>query len=381
MKIAIYETVHIELVIPLARLLKDSPHSITFWVHEKMKADIESSLHPTELSVHTWIYLPNLRINALYTLLNGQCKIQHFDLLWLNTIDSRHMVFAVLRFTYKKTRMLINIHEINNFFRPALQANIKQLIRAVSKKVLSVAADGYLLSTGKMKENIEVNKLTRKPCYVMMPVYHHQYGNTQPEKNKFTVVVAGTVDERRRDYRAVLDAWKIFLQEKVGTGDAVLLLAGEMNSYGTTIQEICTADPILQNTVCLFNREIPETRFRQLLDTASVLLSPQQFKTSTSDNILEEYGHTKNSGNTFDAIRHAKPYIIPHWLPIPTDIETSAVRYTENSELADILKMLYYDAAALHKLSLLALENARQFSYETVRRQILDILKIVSALL
>jgi len=377
MKIAIYETVHLDWVIPLAVFLKESPYSITFFVHRKMKEDIENSLNGDTLAKYNWIYPDDQHILSLYKFLDHHISIQHYDLLWLNTNDNKHITFALLKFKYKKMRLLINIHEINNFFKPRLSMNIKRLVRYISKKVLSKAADAYILNADKMKQNIEEQKLTRKPCYTVAPVYYKEDGSKQSPGDKFIVVIAGTIDERRRDYRTAIHGWKIFIEKKDPAIHAELILAGGINRYGLEIIKMCKDDILLQNTVRVFDHEIPEHIFQQLLSGATVLLSPQNIKTSISDNIVEEYGLTKSSGNTYDAIRHAKPYIIPRLLHIPDNIETSAVRYSGYQELAYIFRDLSNNKDALTLLRKKASENSKKYTYEGMHQQILYMLAAI----
>ena len=379
MKLAIYEAVHLECVIPLAELLKESPYSVTFFVHKKMQEDIENSLSRDNYAMYNWVYMEDQSISSLYKSFNHHINLQQYDLLWLNTNDSRHIVFALLKLAHKKMKLLINVHEINNFFRPHVSLNIRHLVRSVSKKILSRYADAYILNADKMKENIEIHKLTLKPCYVVTPVYYKAEDNKLPPGNKFTVVIPGSVDERRRNYRSALRAWKMFIEEKDPAINATLILAGPLTRHGEVIAATCANDAGLQDTVRLFDDEIPEQIFQRILADAAVLLSPQNIKTSTSDNIEEEYGVTKTSGNTCDAIRHAKPYIIPRRLAIPGDIETSAIRYSEDSELAGIFKTLSTDKSALGRFREKATENSQKFSYESMRQKILTMLTAVLA--
>ncbi|MEP6747479.1 MAG: hypothetical protein ABJB86_07120 [Bacteroidota bacterium] len=374
MKIAIYETVHLECLLPLAECLKDSPYQITFFVNELMREDINTTL-PVECYLKfTWVYMQEVSILSFYKFLDKQFSLYRFDLLWLNTIDSKHIVFALLGSKYKKMKLLINVHEINNFFRPHAGVNLKSLIRSSGKKILSHIAYAYLLNADKMKENIVALKLTKKNCYTISPVFYKANVNVQPPKEMFTVIIAGTVDERRRDYRIALNAWKIFTGSRKNTVDAELILAGGISSNGIEIEKICRTDKILQKTVTIFDREIPEYIFRKLLAGASVILSPLNTTTSTSDNIIELYGITKTSGNTYDAIRHAKPYIIPAQLTIPGEIETSAIRYSGEKELVSILEKLCNEKAVLDLYTKNAVENSQKFTYERMRQKVSDML-------
>ena len=380
MKIAIYETVHIECAIPLAMLLKGSGYSISFYVHENMKTDIQNALTDHDYAGFEWFYLADQPFLALYRLLNRQINIHRYDLFWLNTNDSKHLAFAALKFRYPNMNMAVNVHEINNFFRPRFTFHPKQVLRLISKKLLSKMADVFIVNTGKMKENIVHRSLTRKPCYVMTPVFYMPFTIDMPVSNlnRFCVVIPGSIDNRRKDYMIALHAWEKFIETKDQQINAELVLAGNYIPHGAAIAAACQNNQVLKKTVRLFEKEIPEQDFQQILSAATILLSPQHQITSMSDNTIEEYGVTKTSGNMQDAIRYAKPIIVPAFLQIPEEVSSGVIRYTNEAALTAIFQDVCGNKTAFTTMYQTAKTNSEKFSYHIMREKLLTIITAIS---
>jgi len=380
MKIAIYETVHIECAIPLAILLKGSGYSVTFYVHETMKTDIQHALTDHDYAGFEWVYLSDQPFFSLYRLLNGQINARQYDLFWLNTNDSKHLAFAALKLKYPRMKMAINVHEVNNFFRPRFTLYPKQVLRLISKKLLSTMADVFIVNTRQMKENIVRRSLTRKQSYVMTPVFYSPATIDRPFTSPDTlyVVIPGSVDCRRKDYMIVLHAWGKFIEAKDPQIDATLILAGNYTLHGAAIAAACQQNPVLKETVRLFEKDIPEQDFQQILANATILLSPQHRITSTSDYTTEEYGVTKTSGNIQDAIRHAKPIVVPGFLQIFEEISSSAIRYSGEAALTAIFHDLCSNKAALAAMYQTAKTNSEKFSYNIMREKLLSVIAAIS---
>ncbi len=333
------------------------------------------SLKDNVYSRYNWIYLDDQFIYNRFRSLNSYFMKAKYDLLWLNTDDSKHLMFVLLKLKFSRMKLLVNVHELNSFFKPTFGFNIKLNLRSISKKVLATVTDAYMVNDRGMKSYIGQHRLTGKPCFVISPVY---YKGTNPPFNadKFIVVIAGTVDLRRRDYLLALNAWKNFVKEQ-GTASE-LILAGIVNNYGLAVKTKLNDDTLLKQTVKIFDHEIPETEFQRIITDATVLLSPLRVSTSVSGNATEEYGVTKTSGNLYDAIRYAKPYLVPDFLIVPEEIRSSTIKFEDENDLKIIFKKLSTESSWLEMLYSHAISNSKKFNYQLMRQQILDMIAAIS---
>ncbi|MFT3934318.1 MAG: glycosyltransferase [Chitinophagaceae bacterium] len=378
MKIFIYELVHLDWVIPLTDFLRDSPYAVTFFVHTKMKKDLEESLPAEAYTIYEWVYIEDQPIISLFKLLNDHIKKKGCNLIWVNTNDSKHIIFALLRLKHQHIKLIVNIHEINNFLYPRFSYNIKKALRYFSKRALSKIADAFIVNNDQMRNIIIQQQSTCKPCYVITPVFYMDNSENISKQESFSVVVPGSVDSRRRDYKIVLAAWTIFMQTKKTDKETLLILAGNSNPYGHDILAIINSNPTLKETVRIFDSEIPECQFQRIITDASIIVSPQNATTSISDHIQETYGITKTSGNIYDAIRHGKPLIVPALLRTPEEIASSTIRYASEKALIEIFQNLSNDKNIFYSINQRAIENSQKFSYKAMRKKIDTMITIIS---
>ncbi|MBL0134849.1 MAG: hypothetical protein IPP79_13075 [Chitinophagaceae bacterium] len=88
-----------------------------------------------------------------------------------------------------------------------------------------------------------------------------------------------------------------------------------------------------------------------------------------ADNIAETYGQSKSSGNMFDAIRYAKPLLVPASLTIDKEQEDAAIVYKDLEELIEILSNLQQsDKRAIWAGK--ALEVAKNYSVSKLQEKL-----------
>ena len=112
-----------------------------------------------------------------------------------------------------------------------------------------------------------------------------------------------------------------------------------------------------------------QEEFDQQVETAHFIFIPSVVNTKICGNISETYGVSKSSGNIFDAIKHAKPFIVPTKLTIPSNLETSCFKYENISDLADFLKKIASSPVDYAKWQTLALDNSKNYTIEKIRER------------
>lgn len=364
MKIAIYETVHLDWIIPYAELLAEEDISVSFITSATFKPDLESIL-AQQNTRYTWYFLnPNDRYDEFYKKIYFVLKSDHYDLVILNSIDSKLLILFGILIIAKPGRILVNLHDVNNFFRVNPSLNVRTNIRSISKKLLMLLTDGYIVNAESMKAYIIKNYLTKKPVYWLQPVYYKPESPAQvPVTN--AIVVPGSIDQRRRDYDLVLQVIQEMLKYKL---PIKWILAGKpMEDYGVEIIEKARGLNRQGADISFYKEVIPENEFQQIIAVSSWILSPLVSSTTIHDNIVEVYGESKGSGNVYDAIRHAKPLIIPSAVTVPKEIVSSCIKYESKDNLVEqLLKILTDDAISLEYRQK-AERNSQHFSKERVK--------------
>jgi hypothetical protein len=363
MRIAIYETVHLDWVLPLCELFSMRKDEVYIFTNRAFANDLKESLQD-KFSLFHWVFTdPAQSRTHFWKLLKSFFRKATFDIILLNSVDSRHLLLYRAVLQQRKAKVLINIHDIHNFFKPQYKLHWRTLARTAGKKALRTRSSAFIVNAFRMKQYIEKEKLTSKPVFWLPPVIEKLRDHDDGSSSAFTITVPGSIDEKRRDYKSVLFAVKRLHQQMPNA--VRLVLAGRpVGEYGRQI--IREAQDLIRQGVLVYYSEVelPESEFQELIARSTVLLSPQVSQTSIHDGIQEQYGVTKNSGNTYDAIRHGKPLIVPSHLVVPDEIQSSCISYASQHDLVDKLTQLVTNQRELDKLIAVARSNSKHFTVD-----------------
>lgn len=361
MKIAIYEPIHLDWVLPYCEFFSHLSHDVSFFTSDAFEADLKTVLG-ANYSRFTFYYFRLDESRHVF-----RHKIKHFflsqswDVIILNSIDFRHLLlFEAIR--SGTATVLINVHDINNFFRSPLSPHPRKLVRTIGKRLLLKKAGGFIVNANAMRDYILSNQLTTKPVYWLPPVITRAKPPAgRPEVPVLTV--PGSIDEKRRDYHLVLQVFQK-LAEALSYKIRFVLAGRPVGTYGDTI--LAKARELQRKGIAItfYTDEIPEATFQDLISRSSLLWSPLCKSTAIHDAIKETYGQTKVSGNMYDAIRHGKPLLVPDWLTVPNELGSSCIRYASANEAFDLASQFFLGDEYFLRLSNEAFLNAQNFSLE-----------------
>jgi hypothetical protein len=370
MKIVIYETIHLDLIIPYAEILADENITVSFITSSIFKNDLKNIL-TSENPRYTWHFIdPEVRFFEFFKKIRAFFKNYHCDLLILNSIDSRHIIMFMILLLSKPGKILLNLHDINNYFKIRRSLDIRINVRSIGKKLLLLLTDGYIVNAKAMKAYMLKNSFTRKPIYYLQHVY---YKPPLPVKitNLNTIVVPGSIDQRRRNYDLVLQAAEELMNRQV---PVKWVLAGKpVEDYGAKIIKGAEKLNTRGASISFFKEDIPENEFQNILASSTFILSPLVPLTTVHDNILEVYGQSKASGNVNDTIRHAKPFIVPSTFTVPDEIESSCIIYKSKDNLVEQLLKVLTDKSVFNSYKQKAEENSKKFPKEKIKNMFKEV--------
>src|SRR6185436_3627630 len=102
---------------------------------------------------------------------------------------------------------------------------------------------------------------------------------------------------------------------------------------------------------------------------------PSVIYTAICSDIPEVYGITKSSGNIFDVIKHAKPFIIPAGLSIPATLESSCFRHVGLSDILMLADQLLQDKSKYKRWEQQALMNSGEYTVQKLREKNITLLQ------
>jgi hypothetical protein len=372
MNIGIYELEHFESVYPLIRFHEKENNRIILFVSERVFHELNARLK-NSLTCIEWFIKPDKKaIRSFLWDMFLLCKEKKIQTLYLHTVSSNHLFFAFLvGLLRNKCQIIITVHEVNNFFLSKFSFNLRILIRHVGKKILFLLCRQYMTiseSTCQYLRQITQNKLPVHwfPGGIFEEEYYE--APTLPY-NTINIVVPGTLDSRRRDYKDVF----VFLKKANARQLSVhvCLLGGNVEGISSDIINDCNEYlRSFMNLTFYHDAFISSSDFQRKMNEAHFIWVPSVIRSTIEDDIEEIYGVSKTTGNLFDAIRFARPLILPEVLKIDAYHHSAVYKYRKIDDIIDFLfdvssapvKYKLWEENALNVSRIFNTENIKYFN-------------------
>ncbi|MDF2189206.1 glycosyltransferase [Paraflavitalea sp. CAU 1676] len=366
MKIGIFETEHFEGAYPVIRLF-DTPQNELFIFTDNKTYKRFADLFGTSTSRYQWKILQKgaLRLSFFWKFYRAVKKIKP-DILYINTISSNHLLFALVIRLVRPCRVVTTVHDINCLFQSKPAASLRILAHHLGKRLLLRWVKELNVVSDTMIPYLETQTKGTKVIHNVPGAVFDNYQHPGISSNYFHLVIPGSIDRKRRDYAQV---WALLQEAETRQFPLYLtLLGGYSDGYGKSIINEAREFPTYFTHLRFYNTHIVDQHeFDQRLNEAHFIFIPSVVNTAICHDIPEVYGITKSSGNIFDVIKHAKPFIAPATLKIPEKLSTSAFAYQSVEEIVNYLERLQAQRSSYELLLQQALKNSGEYTTEKVR--------------
>jgi hypothetical protein len=368
MKICIFETQHFEGAYPVIRLFDIPGNQITVITSRESYPRFEE-LFRENLQRFTWIVLPSKKSQFFYQFYRNLKKIRP-DILYLNTVSNNHILYAFILSLLNLNRVILTVHDINCLFESRSAWNFRKAIIHRGKRWLIRKIDAFNVVSDTMIDYLKT-KTNKNVIQVPGGVFEERFSRQSINK-EIRLVVPGSLDKKRRNYEQVFEL--AFLADNYQLPLTIILLGGYSDEFGKSIVNRARQS---NNNFCKIHfYELPvvdQFEFDKQLDNCHFVFIPSVIHTHICEDIPETYGITKSSGNVFDVIKHAKPFIIPRALTISSDLENSCFKYDSLENIIGFLSIFVNSPVEYQSWQKKALENSRQFSAENIRQKNLSL--------
>lgn len=244
----------------------------------------------------------------------SKLKNKNYDLVIIGTV---HRYFSVFQQIVDGFRASIIMHN-QNFVKASSWVLLQNIFKKETKFRLKLWWKEGLLQKQKVYDNalihwvLDENLVANEKTGIreknrFLPIFFQREGDSFKEiKDIFTVVIPGTVSQKRRDYRGVIDRLKNINIDKKMKMVFLGKAQGEELSWLKNLEK----QHIPNLEILYFEEKVSQNIFDDYMKNADLLWCPIQEETEFFS-IKEIYGKTKLSGNIGDAIRYGKPAIFP----------------------------------------------------------------------
>ena len=113
---------------------------------------------------------------------------------------------------------------------------------------------------------------------------------------------------------------------------------------------------------------VEQAEYDEVLQHAHFIFHPSAMESVLEDGAKEIYGLTISSGVFSDAIRHAKPMILPSFLSIDPLFNSCCLQYQQAGDLLPFFQIMQAEPATYQSWKEAALKMAEQFTVERIRQ-------------
>lgn len=368
MKVAIFETEHFEAGYSLIRLFNNGQNEITVFSYAASKRQFDY-LFKDDQSKISWVTKKEHQSKAsfIYTIYQ-ETKKRKIDLLYLNTVSDNFLFYAMLAGSLPKIRIVLTLHMVYNFFSTRSLFNPRRMIRAIGKKMLRRAIKEFNVLSPTLLPLLQKKFPAGKKIHQVPGAIFEKNAAAiaEPSPGLFTIVIPGSIDNKRRDYDQVFKLLNLLKQEDIAA--EIVLLGSFYGEYGQTILAQCREWAKDHANLRWYEEGVvDQPEFDRVMKMSHFIFTPTVIDTIIADGIEEFYGISISSGNIADAIRHARPLIIPGGLVVDPVLEKGCVRYSGLGDIVSLLKSIRNDQSVYMKLANAAIDNSQQFTIEKVR--------------
>lgn len=328
MHVGIQESEHFEGVYPVIRLFDNGQNKISLFVNRYVREKLLDLLGDDASNYHWVVQEDSESTFHFCRRMRQEILSRNIQLVYLNTISKHHLWYAVW-LPFSRIRTILTVHDVNCMFKSRIGFRPRAIAQFLGKRWLRNKVSAFNTVSETVKPYLEKQCRKDQEVYTIPGAVFDQELVAEPIFPPLRIVVPGSIDPKRRDYGQVLELAKLLSSDPV----EIVLLGGGSSVYATSIWQQCKVAG-LPNLVWFEKSIIPQDRFDEWLNKAHFIWIPSVIETEICDGIREVYGITKSSGNIFDIIKHARPFLYPEGLIIPAELAQSGYPYASIEKLS-----------------------------------------------
>lgn len=275
-------------------------------------------------------------------------------------------------------QLWVIVHNANTWFYPASSPVRGFKILAYYRKRVRQRANGFIVVSSSIKRYLETSGLCSEPVYWFPFGKPVPVEDTRKERQQFdaglTIAIPGVVDTRKKDYKMVIDAFKVLWERGL---KIELLLLGRVDPNSAEISGFINTSLSDGEPKCKrWTSFIPPHEFEAELKRTDILLSNVRTFLRKNDGTLEIFGVTKETGVTSVTEQYGIPGLVPSDYSPPAHLLGCQVHYRNSEHLISMLERLMTSPDWLSQLQ----EQARrqlsevQLARSEWQRQVLSVL-------
>jgi len=367
---------HTKYLYTIAKIVKTKKTNVTIFTTSSIFSKLKTYLD----NISDYDIILKEKNESLHSFLKRIEKIcdDRIDLLFVNTIQESMLDLPRFFFFNPKSKMILTIHSVNSWFSMKPELDFKRIFRTVDTNLSKIFArlfvlpkfDGINVIYPPIKEYIGNEIGYKKPVFKLpFGFFNNNYKNiyNNNDNNKILFVVPGQIEEHRRDYDSIIDAFqKTFEKDKGMAG--LILLGYPVGSYGKNIIKKCEKFKEKGYDITFYNDFVPESEYNKVMKTVDFLILPIKTLSSGLGVTKEYYGLTKGSAALYESIQYGLPTILPEEFNSMEEMKSSTIKYRNIDDLSQRIFELSNDKELVTNYKNNALNDSNKLSIDVLHR-------------
>jgi hypothetical protein len=272
-------------------------------------------------------------------------------------------------------KTIFTVHTVNAWLKPKPAFDIKQIMRTIDTNLCSFIGPRFLLPKydainvvyPTLKEYVENETDYRKKVFALPFGFFDEENFEKIEGDKkIRFVITGQIEEHRRDYDIILNAFENIFP-KYNKEIELILLGYPVGGYGARIIKRCKNLKEQGYNIKYFDGFVPEKEYNESLKKVDFIILPIKIKSKGMGVVAEYYGKTKGNAGIFEAIQYAKPMIIPADFNMVDELKSSTFFFKDPKNLEETIGKLIENKEEIKKLKQTAYNNSKHFSVNVLQ--------------
>lgn len=349
MKIAVIELdVHVECLYSFCKIFERSDRSVTIYTKDAIYNELK---HEQFIGSFEWRMKSDKESKQEF-LESHLETINHHDIVFISTVSTEIKVYAQINF---EPFVILRIHNINTWLNwrknIRFKLSLNELLKDASYIVREFIVRLDWIYKKKLLNNLNCLELPsenivryvresridngiRVGAHIPVAVFDHRFIKKNVT-DQIVISVPGSVDQRRRDYQLLYEAFTQVIPELKKT---IMLnfLGKTKGSYGDRIVRRFSRLDTPEFKFKYHRNRIPHQIYTEEMKNTDILLAPILLDTRYKI-YYEKYGYSKLAAVESDIVRYGKPAILPAGYPIEPRLRPLIDTFSSEDELAQLI--------------------------------------------
>ena len=372
-EIGIFEVhCHVKYLYTLCKICKTKDTNVTIFTNKKILSQLKEYLKDLE-NYEIVLQKENESTNSFLKRIEKICN-EKIDLLFINTFQLSCYYLPKYFSFNPNCKKIITIHTVNGWLKPRPYFNPRKIVHSIDTNLSSFIGKNFILPRfdginviyAPIKDYVEKKTDYDKEIYTL-PFCLYEGEKSKNEKNKrLQIVVPGQIEEHRRDYEILMDAFETILK-KYNKKIDIYLLGYPVGIYGNKIINKCIKLKEQGYNIHFYTDFVPENEYEEIMKKSDILVLSIRIKTRGMGLITEYYGITKGSAAVFEGIQYGKPMIVPKNFNLVKQLESSTLRFLDSNNLGEVLSDLIENKEKIYDLKEKAYKNSSFYSLKNLQ--------------